>query len=164
VNINIFCIAFLLVLTPVTVNAAQAGDRAPAFQLADVNGSPVSLESLKGNVILLAFWAPWCLSCREEFPELDRLNRIYRDKGFIVVGIAVDATAERLAAFLKKRPVGFPVVLDTRGDTAEAYRFSGLPALYLIGRDSIIRYVHQGFSGEFVPVYEQEIIDLLSRL
>jgi len=72
-------------------------------------------------------------------------------------------SADRVAAFLKRRPVGFPVALDTRGDTADAYRFSGLPTLYLIGRDSIIRYVHQGFSGEFVPVYEQEIIDLLSQ-
>ena len=161
-NISI-CIALLLVLTPVTVNAAWGGDRAPAFQLADANGAMFSLDGLKGNVILLSFWAPWCVSCRDELAELDRLYIKYHDRGFAAIGISVDSSAERVAAFLKKRPVGFPVVLDTRGETAEDYRFSGLPALYLIGRDGIIRYVHHGFNGELLPVYEKEIIELLSR-
>jgi peroxiredoxin len=156
-------IVCLLILSAAAAKAVQEGNRAPAFQLADATGALVSLDSLKGKVILISFWATWCVSCREELAGLDRLYRQYQDRGFAVIGISVDSSAARVAAFLKKRPVGFPVLLDTQGVTSEAYRFSGLPALYLISRDSIIRYVHQGFSGELVPIYEQEINDLLLR-
>jgi peroxiredoxin len=156
-----FLMACLLILAPDDANAALTGERAPAFQLADANGAIVSLDNLIGKVILLNFWATWCLSCREELPKFERLYQKYRDGGFVVIGISVDASADRVAAFLKKHLVGFPVVIDTQGSVAEAYRFSGLPAGFLIGRDGVIVRTFRGSGKELISRYETDIADLL---
>jgi len=107
--------------------------------------------------------ATWCTSCREELSDLDQLHRKYRDAGFVVIAISVDTTAERVAAFLKKRPVGFPVVTDTQGAVAEAYRLSGLPAAFLIGRDGIIERRYRGSGKELISLYEKDIKDVMKR-
>ncbi|NTW58503.1 MAG: TlpA family protein disulfide reductase [Nitrospirae bacterium] len=153
----------LLIFAPDAANAALDGERAPAFQLADTNGAIVTLDSLLGKVVLLNFWATWCLPCREELPEFDRLYQKYRDSGLVVIGISVDTSGERVATFMKKRPVGFPVVTDTQGAVAEAYRFSGLPAAFLIGRDGVIVRRYRGSGKEMISLYEKDIEDLLKR-
>jgi cytochrome c biogenesis protein CcmG/thiol:disulfide interchange protein DsbE len=114
-------------------------------------------------VILLNFWATWCLSCREDLPEFDRLYSKYRDGGIVVIGISVDASADRVATFMKKRPVGFPVVIDTQGSVAEAYRFSGLPAGFLIGRDGVIVRTYRGSGKDLISRYEADIAELLKH-
>ena len=155
--------ASLFVLKPVVAVAGPTGSKAPAFRLVDSSGAEVALEDFAGKVLLLNFWATWCVSCREELPELDRLHRNYRDQGFAVIGINVDASAERAIAFLKKRPVGFPVLMDTRGDVAETFRFSGLPASFLIGRDGFIVHTYRGSGTEVLSRYETDIAELLKK-
>lgn len=158
------CLATLLcILLPFDSAAENAAQKAPSFRLLDTKGAVLALEDFSGKVILLNFWATWCTSCREELAELDRLYRQYRDNGFTVIGISVDTSAERVAAFLNTRPVGFPVVTDTRGAVAEAYRFSGLPAAFLIGRDGVIVRRYRGSGKELISRYEREIEDLLKR-
>jgi peroxiredoxin len=156
-----FLMACLLILAPDDAIAALAGERAPAFRLADAKGAIVSLDNLIGKVVLLNFWATWCLSCREELPEFDRLYQKYRDSGFVVIGISVDVSADRVAAFMKKHPVGYPIVIDMQGSAAEAYRFSGLPAGFLIGRDGVIVRTFRGSDRELISRYETYIEDLL---
>jgi peroxiredoxin len=153
----------LLMVTSFSADADQAGDKASSFRLSTTTGSSVALDDFAGKVILLNFWATWCVSCREELIELDRLYRQYRDRGFTVIGISVDASSERVAAFLKKQPVGFPVVTDTNGAVAAAYRFSGLPAGFLIGRDGVIVRTYRGSGKELISLYEKDIEDLLKR-
>jgi len=143
------------------LHAGQANQVAPSFRLNDLSGQPVSLENMRGKVVLLNFWATWCLSCREELPEFDRLYHKYRDSGFVMIGISVDASADRLAAFMKKRPVGFPVIIDAQGSVAEAYRFSGLPAGFLIGRDGVIVRTYRGSGKDLISMYETDIAELL---
>jgi peroxiredoxin len=143
------------------LHAGQVNMVAPSFRLNDLSGQPVSLENMRGKVVLLDFWATWCLSCREELTELDGLYHKYRNSGFVVIGISVDTSAERVAAFINKRPVGFPVVTDTKGETAEAYRFSGLPAAFLIDRDGVIVRRYRGSGKEMISRYETDITDLL---
>ena len=141
--------------------AGEAAQKAPSFRLHDTAGAAIALEDFRGKVLLLNFWATWCTPCREELPELDRLYTKHRDQGLVVVGIAVDTSAERVSAFLKKRPVGFPVVVDTQGVGAESYRFSGLPAGFLIGRDGVIERRYRGSGKELLSLYEKDIEELL---
>jgi peroxiredoxin len=68
-----------------------------------------------------------------------------------------------VSSFLRKVPVTFQILVDEKGDAAEAYRFSGLPAGFIIGRDGVIRHRHRGFSKEFLPEYEKEIVELLKQ-
>jgi peroxiredoxin len=152
-----------LLLFPLAADSAQVGQPAPAISLKDMKGNIVTLESFKGKVVFLDFWAPWCIPCKEELPELDRLYKKYWKDGFEVVGICLDTPQERVTRFLQKVHVTFQILIDKKGDAAEAYRFSGVPAGFLIGRDGAIKHKHMGFGREFLPLFEKEITELLKQ-
>jgi peroxiredoxin len=154
---------WLALLCTAVAYAAQEGTQAPGFNLRDLKGNTVTLDQYTGKVVLLVFWAPWCVPCRDEMPELDRLYKIFGDKGFIVVGIAEDASTEMVTNFMIKVPVSFPMVLDRSHDAAEAYRLSNLPSGYLIGRDGVIERRYRGSGKELISRYEKDIEDLLHR-
>jgi peroxiredoxin len=145
------------------VHAAQEGRLAPGFNLRDLKGDTITLEQFKGKVVFLDFWAPWCIPCKEELPELDKLYMKFQREGFIVIGIAVDATSEGVAKFLQKVPISFPILLDTKGTVAESYRLVNMPTGYLIGRDGVIHHTYKGFGKDLLMLYEQEISELLNR-
>jgi peroxiredoxin len=153
----------LLFLNLLTGNslAEQAVSPAPAFSLTDLHGSLVSLDQYRGKVLFIAFWAPWCFSCREEFPELDRLQRKYRTDGFEVLGICEDTTELAASLFLKNVPVSFTIAVDPRRSIAEAYRLSNLPSGFLIDRNGMIRYRYRGFDKTHLQIYEIDIRSLL---
>jgi peroxiredoxin len=152
----------LLILSPVVSFSGQIGSPAPSFNLVGVNGKTVSLEGFKGKVLFLAFWAPWCVPCREELPALDDLHKKFGKDGFQVIGISVDDSLKDVQAFLSKVPISFPILLD-KGDVNESYRVTGLPTGFIVGRDGIIWHVHRGFGKEFIAIYEKEIQELLKR-
>ncbi len=153
----------MLFLAPVSVSAGKPRDAAPAFALTDVHGNTVTLDSLMGKVVFLNFWAPWCQSCKEELPDIDALHKKYSSRGFTVVSICIERSESVVNKYLQKRQVSFPVLVDKNGEVADMYRFPGLPASFLIGKDGIIRYKHMGYGKEFLNIYEQEIIDLLNK-
>jgi peroxiredoxin len=155
--------SLIYLIMPFSVHAEGTGSKAPSFRLNDTYGTAVAMEDFAGKVVLLNFWATWCASCREELPEFDRLYAKYRHDGFMVIGISVDSSDDRVATFLRKTPVAFPIVVDRNGDIASAYRFSGLPAGYLIGRDGNIKKQFMGFSNDLLPQYEKDIIELLKH-
>jgi peroxiredoxin len=146
-----------------TVHAEQATQPAPSFALTDMSGTILTRERLQGKVLFLAFWAPWCISCKDELPELENLYRKYRNEGLEVIGICEDADGPALSAFLKKTPVSFPLAVDPRSSVAESYRISNLPSGYLIGRDGVIRHRYRGFDKKFVQTYEKDIRELLEQ-
>jgi peroxiredoxin len=143
--------------------AAQEGTQAPGFNLRDLKGNVITLEQYTGKVVLLVFWAPWCVPCRDELPELDRLYKKYGTKGLIIVGIAEDASTEMVVNFLEKVSVSFPLVIDRSHDAAEAYRLSNLPSGYLIARDGVVERRYRGSGRDMISWYEKDIEDLLKR-
>lgn len=152
-----------LLVTPFKAYSAGVGEAAPVFTLKDMKGNTVTLESFKGKIVFLDFWASWCGPCKEEFPELDALYQKYKKDGFEVIGVSVDNSASNVAEFLKKRPISFTVLTNTKGDVAETYGLPGMPTGFIIGKDGIIRHRHAGFSKAFLPVYEKEIVELLKK-
>ncbi len=153
----------MILISPFYARSAGIGEAAPAFTLKDMKGNAVTLESFKGKVVFLDFWATWCGPCKEEFPELDAIYKKYGKDGFEVVGISVDKSESNVAEFLKKRPVSFSILTNTKGDVAEAYGLPGMPTGFIIDKGGVIRYRHAGFSKAFLPVYEKEIVELLKR-
>ncbi|MHB8845255.1 MAG: TlpA disulfide reductase family protein [Nitrospirota bacterium] len=153
-------IAFFVFLL---LGTGHAGPAAPAFEVRDITGTTLSLEHFRGKVLFLAFWAPWCITCRDELPELDNLYRKYRSDGFAVVGISEDASEAAVSAFVKKVPVSFPIAIDPRSSVADAFRLSNLPSGYLIGRDGVIRHRYRGFNKSLVKTYEKDIRELLEQ-
>jgi cytochrome c biogenesis protein CcmG/thiol:disulfide interchange protein DsbE len=109
---------------------------APGFRLPDLEETPIDLEDYQGKVVLLHFWATFCTPCLEELPALELLWRRYRERGFVIVGIAADrGSAEVVRKFARAAGVTFPVLLDPEGAVRNRYEVIVLPMSYLIGRD-----------------------------
>ncbi len=108
---------------------------APAFSAEQLNHRVLSLADYAGKLVLLNFWASWCLPCREEMPAMQDLWQQYRDKGFTVIAVAADDNREDVAKYVAKASLDFPVVLDVTGRIRRKYEVVGLPMSYLIGRD-----------------------------
>jgi len=93
------------------------------------------LADLKGQVVLLNFWATWCPPCREEMPAMDRLYQRYRERGFVVVALSVDAEgAPVVTQFVKEHKLSFPVGLDPKMEVAERYGVRALPSTFIVDR------------------------------
>lgn len=161
---KVIILSLLLALTlPVGANAGQVGSSAQDFSLTDLKGNVVALKQLRGKVVFLDFWAPWCDPCREELPALDVLYKKYGNDGFEVIGIDIDDSERLLSEFLQKVPITFTVLSDKKGVTKREYGIRTLPTAFIIGRDGVIRYVHMGFGKEFLQMYEKEIAELLKQ-
>ncbi len=153
----------VLVVMPAFVHAGQFPESAPSFTLTDLHGKSVSLAEFRDKIVFLVFWASWCAPCREELPELDLIYKKFKREGFEVIAVSVDVSDAAVVNFLRKFPVSFTVLLDKQGDVNDAYRVSGLPAAFMIGRKGIIRHVHIGFSKGLLTTYENEIADLIKQ-
>jgi len=93
------------------------------------------LADLRGKVVLLNFWATWCVPCRTEMPALEALYQRHKDAGLVVLAINMDRLSSAgLEAFVKEVAVTFPIVLDPAWSTAKLYQVRGLPTTYLIDR------------------------------
>lgn len=115
--------------------AADDAERDDAnFTLNDLDGRKWTRKALIGKVVVVNFWATWCPPCRKEMPDLDALYRKFKDQGLIVLAIS-DEDEAKVRAFLKTRPVSYPVMLDKGRQVNELYRVEGIPKSYIYGRD-----------------------------
>ena len=113
--------------------------QAPDFTLADLRGEPVRLSDLRGRVVLLNFWATWCMPCRDEMPSMQRLWQTYRDRGLTVLAVSTDTGGKkRVANFARRLELSFPILLDSDGQVSDRYQVSGVPASFLIDRQGRI--------------------------
>lgn len=124
--------------------AGADGGSAPAFTLPGPTGT-VSLDSLRGRVVYVDFWASWCDPCRRSFPWLNTLRERYADRGLTIVAINLDKERSAADAFLERFPASFLVAFDPAGKTAEAYRVSAMPSSFLIGPTGTLLSSHAGF-------------------
>jgi len=121
-------------------SGTEAGRPAPDFTLPYLNGSDVALNTIRGKVVLLNFWATWCGACRSEMPSLENLYRDFRHyPDFAVLTVSVDQRGKpAVAQFMASNGYNFPVLLDTSNATSSAYGVSGIPSTFVIGRDGKI--------------------------
>jgi len=119
------------------VTIPARAEKIPDFRLPEVSsGRVIDTSNLRGQVLLVNFWATWCPPCRMELPELNDLYRKYNGRGLTVIGVSVDqASKSRIANFVKTKGISYPVV---RGDSSLSRRYGGvnaIPASFLVGRD-----------------------------
>ncbi len=160
--ISILLTAFSLALAGSAL-ALDSGDRSPEIGLNDLRGNAVTLESLRGKVVIVDFWASWCEPCREEMPVLDRLYRDNRERGLVVIGVSVDNGIDNVRTFLRRNAVSFPIVHDAEHEVAERFEPSRMPSSYLIDRRGMVRYVHEGFEAEDATTITREVATLLGE-
>lgn len=134
---------------------------APDFELRSIDGKAFRLASLKGNVVLMDFWATWCEPCRDSAPLFQRLFESYRKEGFHVVGVNVDAEADEIPGFLAEHRVSYSVILDPDNAVSRLYRVRGIPNLFLIDKQGRVRKHWVGWDDSLKQVLESEIQTLL---
>lgn len=105
----------------------------PDFDLATPDGKKISLKSFRGKVVLLNFWASWCVPCREEMPAMEKLYQEYKDKNFVILAVAVKDRKQDAIDFIKELKITYPIALDPEAQVGSLYGAWGLPATYLIG-------------------------------
>lgn len=119
---------------------------APDFHLLAIDGSTVSLGDLRGQVVLLNFWATWCPPCKAEMPDLDALYREHKSqRNFVVLGVDAEESQAEVGAFARSHDVTFPLLLDSDGKVTDGlYVIRSLPTSMIIDRDGRIRDVWAG--------------------
>jgi peroxiredoxin len=140
------CAAVVLALATFTFARAELrpGDAFPSLNEAGLSGN---LPDVRGQVVLVDFWASWCAPCKESFPSFARLHQEFGGRGFLIVAVSVDEKPAAYAAFIEKHRPPFATVLDTRHQLVSAVKVPAMPTSYLLGRDGRVRMVHQGFHG-----------------
>ncbi len=128
--------------------AVKIGDKAPDFQLKLLDGTDVSMASLKGKVVVLDFWATWCGPCKQVMPTIQKLSDEFKDKGAVVLGVNTFERGDGAAKkYMDSKKFTYGCLL--KGDPlAEAYGVTGIPTLILINKDGTIALAEVGVGGE----------------
>ncbi len=140
------------------------GEPAPSFAAMTLDGREVTLESLRGQVVLLNLWATWCGPCREETPYLQEVYEEHRDQGFQIVGISMDTgdAAADVAMFVEEYDVSYTILHDGTMQPMDTYHVLGLPATFLLDREGVLRWVRYGPIPENDPNFLSALEDVLS--
>jgi thiol-disulfide isomerase/thioredoxin len=107
----------------------------PPFSGRTLDARQLSITEHRGAVIVLNFWASWCLECRSEMPILERLQREFSARGFVVIGVNARENKEAVARYAKELGLTFPLVFDANGKINALYGVIGLPTTFIVGRD-----------------------------
>jgi peroxiredoxin len=141
---------------------ASMHQAAPDFRVTTLEGRPVTLDSLRGRVVLLNFWATWCAPCRVEMPGFQDVHDEHRDDGFTVLGVSTDAGGRApVLAFLAEEGISYPVAMANGGIVNGYGGARVLPTSFLIDRGGRIRHEVRGYFAE--PALRQAVRRLLAE-
>lgn len=169
-NVPMHRVTVLLALTVLSLagtGAAAAlpaiGVKAPDFASKSDSGRNVRLSELRGQVVVINFWASWCNPCRQELPLLNKIYTQYRNAGFMLLAVNVDDNRRDAEAMLKRMNLRFPTLFDGDKNVAKLYGVDMMPATLVIDRDGRVRYVHRGYYDGYERKYEQQVRELLKE-
>ena len=137
--------AFGLSRDPSARPSALIGRRAPSFELQRLDSKgTVSMRELRGQVVVVNFWASWCTECIVEHPDLAAAWDRYRDAGVVFVGIAFEDDPSASREFMAERGGDWPIVEDPRAETALAFGVYGIPETFFIDPSGKVVRRHAG--------------------
>mgnify|MGYP003575154916 FL=1 len=157
-----FSVFVMTLLVASLAYAATVSGPAPNFTLQSNAGGQVSLASLKGKVVMVNFWATWCVPCRQEMPHLEALYEKYNSLGFELLAVNVEKNnAEGARKWLQETPVTFPVLFDPENQVTKLYKVQTMPSTVIIGRDGTMRFMHNGYKPGYENDYQTQVRALL---
>lgn len=134
-----------------TTAQKTAMETAPDFEMALFDGGNFQLSEQRGKVIVINFFASWCVSCGEETPVIEKAAHEYSPQSVMFLAIAVDDTEKKAKAFMKKMGLTIPAGLDKTGKIKDAYGLYGMPTTFFIDKNGKISYSHAGVAtGELL--------------
>lgn len=132
----------------------------PAWSLTDLDGKPIGMETLKGKVVVVDFWATWCGPCVQEIPSYVELQKKYADRGLVVVGLSLDQKGEAaVRPFAKRMKINYPLALATPEVITAFGEIDAIPTTFLIDREGKIR--HRKTGAMPAADYEKLVLSLL---
>ncbi len=139
-------LAAVLILVHAAVAApVRVGDAFPDLAAAGFEGA---LPDLAGKIVIVDFWASWCVPCKKALPMYAELQKEYGDRGVVVIAVNLDEEKGKMEAFLKKIPLPFTTVRDAKGRFAEKIGVAGIPTSYVLSPDGKVHALHRDFEGE----------------
>jgi len=122
------------------------------------------ISTYAGKVVIVDFWASWCVPCRRSFPWLNSMHQRYGDDGLVIVGVNLDQERAAAEEFLQEFPAEFNIHYDVSKELAKSYGVVAMPTSYLIGPDGEVRTTHYGFKVRKQDEYESAIVEALTEL
>ncbi len=139
-----FAIAAALAAAPL-VGQIVPNMPAPAFSVKDLGGKTITLDGLKGKVVVLNFWATWCGPCRAEIPDFVQVYNENKSKGLEIVGVSVDTTsAGQVPGFVEKNKVTYPVAMMTKKIVEDYAPIDAIPTTFIIDKTGRVRFSQVG--------------------
>ena len=121
------------------------------------------LQEFHGKVIVLDFWASWCVPCRRSFPWMNSMQEKYADDGLVIIGVNLDAVDADAQAFLRKTPADFQIINDPEGALAREHDVVAMPTSYIFDRDGKLVTRHLGFKVKRQDEYEALLVETLNK-
>jgi peroxiredoxin len=149
------CLALTVLVAPVA--AGTGADAAPDFTLPARSGGEVTLSSLRGQVVLINFWATWCAPCRTEMPLLEQIYQRYQKLGFTTLAVNVEEDSAGAEKWLKETQVSFPVLFDRVNAVSKLYSVTAMPSTVIVDRKGQVRFVHYGYTPGMENEYQDEV-------
>jgi cytochrome c biogenesis protein CcmG/thiol:disulfide interchange protein DsbE len=144
---------------------AQAGPvesgLAPDFSLTGFDGRKVTLSELRGQVVIINFWASWCLPCREEAAYLEQTWRKYKDRGVVFIGVDYVDTEREALAYIQEFDITYINGPDLKTAISDAYNIKGVPETFYVSKSGELRGMHIGPLK--APELDQKIEELLAE-
>ena len=138
----------------------EIGKAASTFSLTSVNGgNKMAIE--KGKVTIVDFWATWCEPCKKSFPKYQELYVKYKASGLEILAISVDDEKKEIPDFIKTYGAKFPVGWDEGHTVADCYKPPNMPSAYVIDKNGVVKFVHNGYHDGEEKELEKEIKSLL---
>jgi peroxiredoxin len=147
---------------PAEVNVKPLAQRqsAPKFELKDADGKTVTPEEYKGRVLLLNFWATWCVPCKAEIPWFQEFEHTYKDKGFAILGVSMDEEGwGTVKPYVAERKITYRMVIGNEEVSTRYGGIDSLPTTFIIDKEGKIAAIHTGLVSK--ATYQKEIEGLL---
>jgi peroxiredoxin len=141
----------------------KEGTKSIDFELPNLEGKPVTLESFKGKVVFLNFFATWCGPCKAEMPSMQKLYEKLKPEGFEILAVDLQESTEVVRSFVKRYQLTFPVVIDSSGEIGAYYGARSIPTTYIIDREGIVIAGAVGSRDWFSPSSVEFFQKLLSQ-
>jgi len=158
---HLFVVVFASLLAGSVVAAVPKN--APDITLTTLSGTPMRVADLKGQVVLLDFWASWCIPCRRSFPEVDALHRELQPKGLTVIAVNVDEQRKNANTFLEQYPHTMTIAFDPKGTAAQAFDLQAMPSSMILDRRGRIRFTHEGYTDKTISQFRSEVLQLIAE-